>query len=76
MFGTRLQPTAIAAVFVSPQPPDEQDEANARSNQFDLTPAETWVRFDQCPLWARSGHQAVAPSFGTFGPVSAGGHPM
>src|SRR6266545_110321 len=38
----RLQPSAVAAVFIS-APPDEQDGAAATAAAFDLTPAETRV---------------------------------
>src|SRR5262249_27192921 len=37
---TRLRPTAVAAVFIS-SPPDEQDGAAATAAGFGLTPAET-----------------------------------
>jgi DNA-binding CsgD family transcriptional regulator/PAS domain-containing protein len=39
---TRLQPAAVAAVFISP-PPDEQGGAAATAAAFGLTPAETHV---------------------------------
>jgi DNA-binding CsgD family transcriptional regulator/PAS domain-containing protein len=39
---TRLQPAAVAAVFISP-PPVEQDGAAATAAAYDLTPAETRV---------------------------------
>src|SRR5262245_56518146 len=38
-----------------------------------LSKADVSAAMASRPLSARSGHQAVAPSFGTFGPVSAGG---
>jgi DNA-binding CsgD family transcriptional regulator/PAS domain-containing protein len=39
---TRLQPAAVAAVFIG-APPDEQDGADATAAAFGLTPAETRV---------------------------------
>ena len=39
---TRLKPAAVAAVFIS-TPPGEQDGADATAEAFDLTPAETRV---------------------------------
>jgi len=39
---TRLQPSAVAAVFIN-APPGEQDGAAATAAAFDLTPAETRV---------------------------------
>jgi DNA-binding CsgD family transcriptional regulator len=39
-FRTRLQPAAVAAVFIG-APPDAQDGANAVAAAFGLTPAET-----------------------------------
>ena len=39
---TRLQPDAVAAVFVGVAP-DEQDGAETVAAAFGLTPAETWV---------------------------------
>src|SRR5260370_21088279 len=39
-FRTRLQPTAVAAVFIGPQP-DEPDRPDAVAAAFGLTPAET-----------------------------------
>jgi DNA-binding CsgD family transcriptional regulator/PAS domain-containing protein len=41
-FRTRLQPAAVAAVFIG-APPDEQDGADAVAAAFGLTPAETRV---------------------------------
>jgi DNA-binding CsgD family transcriptional regulator/PAS domain-containing protein len=41
-FRTRLQPTAVAAVFIG-APPDAQDGADAVAAAFGLTPAETKV---------------------------------
>lgn len=41
-FRTRLQPAAVAAVFIG-TPPDEQDGADAVAAAFGLTPAETRV---------------------------------
>jgi DNA-binding CsgD family transcriptional regulator/PAS domain-containing protein len=41
-FRTRLQPAAVAAVFIG-APPDAQDGANALAAAFGLTPAETKV---------------------------------
>jgi DNA-binding CsgD family transcriptional regulator len=39
---TRLKPSAVAAVFIS-APPGEQEGADATAEAFDLTPAETRV---------------------------------
>ena len=39
---TRLQPAAVAAVFIG-APPDEQDGADTTAAAFGLTPAETQV---------------------------------
>jgi DNA-binding CsgD family transcriptional regulator len=41
-FRTRLQPAAVAAVFIGP-PPDEQDGADAVATVYGLTQAETRV---------------------------------
>jgi DNA-binding CsgD family transcriptional regulator len=41
-FRTRLQPAAVAAVFIG-APPDAQDGADALAAAFGLTPAETKV---------------------------------
>jgi DNA-binding CsgD family transcriptional regulator/PAS domain-containing protein len=41
-FRTRLQPAAVAAVFIG-APPDAQDGADALGSAFGLTPAETRV---------------------------------
>ena len=41
-FRTRLQPAAVAAVFIG-APPDAQDGADAVAAAFGLTPAETKV---------------------------------
>jgi DNA-binding CsgD family transcriptional regulator len=41
-FRTRLQPAAVAAVFIG-GPPDAQDGADALAAAFGLTPAETKV---------------------------------
>jgi DNA-binding CsgD family transcriptional regulator len=41
-FRTRLQPSAVAAVFIG-APPDEQDGADTVATAFGLTPAETRV---------------------------------
>ena len=41
-FRTRLQPAAVAAVFIG-TPPDEQDGADAVGTVYGLTPAETRV---------------------------------
>jgi DNA-binding CsgD family transcriptional regulator len=41
-FRTRLQPAAVAAVFIV-APPDEKDGADTVAATFDLTPAETRV---------------------------------
>jgi len=41
-FRTRLQPAAVAAVFIG-APPDAQDGADALAGAFGLTPAETKV---------------------------------
>lgn len=39
---TRLQPTAVAAVFIG-SPPEQEDAAEMLATIFDLTPAETRV---------------------------------
>jgi DNA-binding CsgD family transcriptional regulator len=61
-FRTRLQPAAVAAVFIG-APPDAQDGADALAAAFGLTPAETKVLsslFARCTLVETAAYLGIA----------------